>query len=230
MSNPPPQGRPRPILDSGSPRRTMVLRPPGSAHISLTARRAQRCRTATHPADHTPAPSANAPNPAALVDKRLSISAEQRAYVRVFLAAHGPFPHPCHFCGEPVEAVRGRGGAALPVVHHLDRDHANSDQSNLVPAHRGCHTRSHAARNRPRRGWPGERGAVAGSPARARPQEAPGNTASPAGGEAARRTAPRSCPSPGARSRPASTRRLGGSCRRRCATRRGTAALRGVLG
>ena len=41
MSNPPPEGRPRPILDSGSPRRTMVLRPPGSAYISLTARRAQ---------------------------------------------------------------------------------------------------------------------------------------------------------------------------------------------
>ncbi|CAA9526455.1 MAG: Mobile element protein [uncultured Solirubrobacteraceae bacterium] len=32
----------RPILDSGTPRRTTVLRPPGSAHISLTARRAQQ--------------------------------------------------------------------------------------------------------------------------------------------------------------------------------------------
>ena len=64
MSNPPPhRGWPRPILDSGTPRRTTVLRPPGSAHISLTARRAQHCRTATHPADHTPhRPSANAPD------------------------------------------------------------------------------------------------------------------------------------------------------------------------
>ena len=41
MSNPPPWGWPRPILDSGSPRRTMVLRHPKSAYISLTARRAQ---------------------------------------------------------------------------------------------------------------------------------------------------------------------------------------------
>ena len=41
MSNPPPQGWPRPILDSGSPRRTMVLRHPKPAYISLTARRAQ---------------------------------------------------------------------------------------------------------------------------------------------------------------------------------------------
>ena len=41
MSNPPPQGWPRPILDSGSPRRTMVLRHTKPAYISLTARRAQ---------------------------------------------------------------------------------------------------------------------------------------------------------------------------------------------
>ena len=40
MSNPPP-GRPRSILDSGSPRRTMVLRSQ-PAYISLTARRAQQ--------------------------------------------------------------------------------------------------------------------------------------------------------------------------------------------
>src|SRR5215213_3985164 len=76
MSNPPHRGRPRPILDSGTPRRTTVLRPPGSAHISLTARRAQRCRTATHPADHTPHPSTNAPHTHAPVDKHLSISAQ----------------------------------------------------------------------------------------------------------------------------------------------------------
>jgi hypothetical protein len=34
-------GWPRPILDNGSPRRTMVLRQPKPAYISLTARRAQ---------------------------------------------------------------------------------------------------------------------------------------------------------------------------------------------
>lgn len=40
------------MLDSGTPRRTMVLRPPGSAHISMT-RVAHSNRTATHPADHS---------------------------------------------------------------------------------------------------------------------------------------------------------------------------------
>jgi hypothetical protein len=51
--HPAPTGWPRSTLDSGSPRRTMVLRPPGSAYISLT-RVAHSSRTATHPADHNP--------------------------------------------------------------------------------------------------------------------------------------------------------------------------------
>ncbi len=46
------QGWPRPILDSGSPRRTMVLRHPTRVYQSDRASRTA-CRTATHPADHT---------------------------------------------------------------------------------------------------------------------------------------------------------------------------------
>ena len=54
MSNPPP-GWPRSFLDSGSPRRTMVLR-----HTQTRAYQSDRAsrtasRTATHPADHNPA-------------------------------------------------------------------------------------------------------------------------------------------------------------------------------
>ena len=56
MSNPPPRGWPRPILDSGSPRRTMVLRYPTRAYQPDRASRTA-CRTATHPADHTHEPT-----------------------------------------------------------------------------------------------------------------------------------------------------------------------------
>jgi hypothetical protein len=55
MSNPPPNagGWPRPILDSGSPRRTMVLRHPTREYQPDRGSRTSR-RTATRPADHTP--------------------------------------------------------------------------------------------------------------------------------------------------------------------------------
>ena len=52
MSNPPPRGWPRPILDSGSPRRTMVLRHPTREYQPDRASRTAS-RTATRPADHT---------------------------------------------------------------------------------------------------------------------------------------------------------------------------------
>jgi|GEM_PF-736675 len=61
-------GWPRPILDSGSPRRINGPAVANPRMISLTARRAQHCRTATHPADHTPEPEerrrAKSPTPA----------------------------------------------------------------------------------------------------------------------------------------------------------------------
>ena len=75
MSNPPPQGRPRSMLDSGTPRRTMVLRHPKPAHISLTARRAQQA--GPPPTQPTTTPSytnANARNQRPPLDNALSIS------------------------------------------------------------------------------------------------------------------------------------------------------------
>jgi hypothetical protein len=54
MSNPGDRAALDPI-DSGTPRRTMVLRPPGSANIRLT-RVAHSNRTATPPADPHPRP------------------------------------------------------------------------------------------------------------------------------------------------------------------------------
>jgi transposase len=53
MSNPPP-GRPRSILDSGSPRRTMVLRHTQTRVYQSDRASRTASRTATHPADHTP--------------------------------------------------------------------------------------------------------------------------------------------------------------------------------
>jgi hypothetical protein len=61
---------------------------------------------------------------------------------RVFLAAHGPFPHDCCFCGEQVEPWSGHDGRS-PVVHHVDGDHFNNVLENLASAHAGCHTGHH---------------------------------------------------------------------------------------
>ena len=75
MSNPPPQGWPRPILDSGSP--TTNHGPAAHQTRVYQSDRASRtaCRTATHPADHKPRPTnAKARNCDAPLDKRLSIS------------------------------------------------------------------------------------------------------------------------------------------------------------
>ena len=75
MSNPPPGGWPRPILDSGSP--TTNHGPAAHQTRVYQSDRASRtaCRTATHPADHKPRPTnAKARNCDAPLDKRLSIS------------------------------------------------------------------------------------------------------------------------------------------------------------
>src|SRR6185437_16658364 len=69
----PNQGWPRPILDSGSPRRTMVLRSQ-PAYISLTARRAQPAGPPPTQPTAPPPPSAHARNQYAPLDNRLSIS------------------------------------------------------------------------------------------------------------------------------------------------------------
>ena len=71
-------GWPRPILDSGTPRRTMVLRHPKPAYISLTARRAQPAGPPpTQPTTHNTPPqttNANARNQRSHLDKARSIS------------------------------------------------------------------------------------------------------------------------------------------------------------
>jgi hypothetical protein len=46
------RGWPRPILDSGTPRRTMVLRHPQTRAYQSDRASRTACRTATHPADH----------------------------------------------------------------------------------------------------------------------------------------------------------------------------------
>lgn len=86
----------------------------------------------------------------------MSYSSTQYNYRRVFVAANGPFPHPCHFCGGPVRPWNGHVDRTAPVVHHLDEDRSNCEPSNLVPCHYGCHSRHHMLNGgvaRARAGW-----------------------------------------------------------------------------
>jgi hypothetical protein len=64
-----------------------------------------------------------------------------RIYREPFLAARGPGPWPCCFCGEPVSKIgrlRGEGH-----VHHIDEDVWNNNLSNLDIAHGECHKKHH---------------------------------------------------------------------------------------
>lgn len=63
-------------------------------------------------------------------------------YRRVFVAAHGPLPHPCHFCGDPVTRWGQRSWDGN--IHHVDGDHTNNDPANLAAAHPLCHISYHA--------------------------------------------------------------------------------------
>jgi hypothetical protein len=68
---------------------------------------------------------------------------EQANYRQVFAEAYGPFPHDCHFCGEPVlpwSEVADDEWKWKPLIHHEDGDHSNNDSANLRPAHWGCHS------------------------------------------------------------------------------------------
>jgi hypothetical protein len=68
----------------------------------------------------------------------------QRDYQRIFVEAHGLFPHACYFCGQPVGSPNGRKiDRWTAVVHHLDEDRTNSAPDNLVAAHWGCHSTHH---------------------------------------------------------------------------------------
>lgn len=52
----------------------------------------------------------------------------------------GPGEHPCHWCGNLVEWMVGRGvrDARALLVDHLDHDPTNDDESNLVPSCNPC--------------------------------------------------------------------------------------------
>ena len=65
----------------------------------------------------------------------------------VWLAASGPGPWPCTFCGEPVLRLGDRRteGTKAGIVHHDDRNRSNNDIGNLRAAHDGCHSRYHHA-------------------------------------------------------------------------------------
>jgi hypothetical protein len=52
--------------------------------------------------------------------------------------ALGPGPHPCNWCGDTVEWIRGSTRIGALVVDHLDGDHKNNEVSNLVPSCQPC--------------------------------------------------------------------------------------------
>jgi hypothetical protein len=57
---------------------------------------------------------------------------------KVLYDAIGIGPHPCHWCGTPVNWVKGLCTRGSLVPDHLDGDKANNHRSNLVPACNRC--------------------------------------------------------------------------------------------
>jgi hypothetical protein len=68
---------------------------------------------------------------------------DQRGYRRVFVEAHGPWPHTCVFCGEEVDLGGAWLSSSYAIVHHVDGDRSNNAAENLAPAHHGCHLSHH---------------------------------------------------------------------------------------
>ncbi len=54
----------------------------------------------------------------------------------------GPGEHPCHWCGDLVEWMVGRGvrNPRALLVDHLDHDATNDDPANLVPSCNPCNS------------------------------------------------------------------------------------------
>lgn len=57
----------------------------------------------------------------------------------VLYDAIGPGPHPCHWCGKPVDWTKGVTRDSL-TVDHLDDDRSNNARENLVPSCNECNT------------------------------------------------------------------------------------------
>lgn len=57
----------------------------------------------------------------------------------------GPGPHPCHWCGKPVDWTTNRnGGIGQLVADHVNDDRGDNRPENIVPSCRGCNgQRSH---------------------------------------------------------------------------------------
>lgn len=66
----------------------------------------------------------------------------ERVYVRIFMDTYGPFPHPCHWCGESIPEYGGVFADAA-IIHHRDHNHDNNDPANLAVGHRRCHGEHH---------------------------------------------------------------------------------------
>lgn len=64
-------------------------------------------------------------------------------YQAKFIGAHGPWPHPCFFCGAEVDGHTMPRGPTAAVVHHVDGNARNNSAGNLAPAHHGCHAAYH---------------------------------------------------------------------------------------
>jgi hypothetical protein len=62
-----------------------------------------------------------------------------KVHRKVLYDAIGPGPHPCHWCGKPVDWTYGVTSDAL-VVDHLDDRRSNNDLDNLVPSCNTCNS------------------------------------------------------------------------------------------
>lgn len=60
---------------------------------------------------------------------------------RILFDAIGKGPHPCHWCGDLVDWIKGKCLKAGLVPDHLDGDKQNNALSNLVPSSNPCNSR-----------------------------------------------------------------------------------------
>lgn len=63
--------------------------------------------------------------------------AGDRKFREIFFAFNGAGPYSCYDCGKDVDFW-------TVLIHHENHDHSDNRLENLVPSHRGCHTRHHS--------------------------------------------------------------------------------------